>query len=196
MIYFDGKNPYGSKGGYVRDREMEDMRRGRDRASDYYGDYAMDGRDYYSDGADYSRDMYRRRGMDGHYPMVDPYLYMMGQQYPQMDYAQHNKKKYLPEEELRKWSSRLMREIGEKESLKMDSIMKRAESLSIEFEKFSPQEFYTTMLMIYSDYHKTLGTANVDLYLKLAKDWLCDEDAEVRYGEKLAAYYYSVVKGV
>jgi hypothetical protein len=169
-MYYDGRNPYGSKGGYIRDKE--DMRRFRDRY-DEEEDYYMDGRVYYSDG----RRDYR---MMDHYPMMDHYSH----------------KRYLSEEELRKWSSRLTREIGEKENLKMDSIMKRAESLGIEFEKFSPHEFYTTMLMIYSDFHKTLGTANVDLYLKLAKDWLCDDDAEVRYGEKLAAYYHSVVKGV
>lgn len=178
-MYFDGRNPYGSKGGYVRDHAMDSRR-----------DYAMDGRDYhYGPMMDYEMDSRRRRDYysDGHYPM-----YPQEMMYP-MD--RHKRNMYLSEEELRKWSSRLMREIGERENLKMEAIMKRAESLAINFDKFSPHEFYTTMLMIYSDFHKTLGTANVDLYLKLAKDWLCDEDAEVRYGEKLAAYYYSVVKG-
>lgn len=179
-MYFDGRNPYGSKGGYVRDHAMDSRR-----------DYAMDGRGDYHYGPmmDYEMDSRRRRDYysDGHYPM-----YPQEMMYP-MD--RHKRAMYLSEEELRKWSSRLMREIGERENLKMEAIMKRAESLSINFDKFSPHEFYTTMLMIYSDFHKTLGTANVDLYLKLAKDWLCDEDAEVRYGEKLAAYYYSVVKG-
>lgn len=180
MMYFDGRNPYGSKGGYVRDHAM-------DSRSDYnYGpmmDYEMDERRRRMDGKVYYS--------DGHYPYHHEMMY-----YPHdMDYRSHKRASYLSEEELRKWSSRLMREIGERENLKMEAIMKRAESLAINFDKFSPHEFYTTMLMIYSDFHKTLGTANVDLYLKLAKDWLCDEDAEVRYGEKLAAYYYSVVKG-
>ena len=75
-------------------------------------------------------------------------------------------------------------------------IMKKAQEMGIKFDKFTEEEFYTTVLMLYSDYKSSLGTANADIYLKLAKDWLCDEDAEMQYGEKLAAYYESVVEGM
>ena len=36
---------------------------------------------------------------------------------------------------------------------------------------------------------------NTDIYLKLAKAWLCDEDVALRYGEKLAAYHDYIVMG-
>lgn len=46
---------------------------------------------------------------------------------------------------------------------------------------------------INTDYKNTLGKGNVDIYIRLAKDFLCDEDASVKYGEKLAVYYEDIV---
>lgn len=46
---------------------------------------------------------------------------------------------------------------------------------------------------MYTDYKNTLGKGNVDIYIRLAKDFLCDEDASVKYGEKLAVYYEDIV---
>ena len=60
----------------------------------------------------------------------------------------------------------------------------------------SKKEFYVTVLMMYTDYCKTLGTANFDVYLKLAKDWLVDDDIAVQGGEKLAAYHDKIVLGM
>lgn len=40
------------------------------------------------------------------------------------------------------------------------------------------------------------GTANMDIYLKLAKDFFEDPDTALRYGEKLATYYYDIVEGM
>lgn len=80
--------------------------------------------------------------------------------------------------------------------IKMDLVIKKAKDMGIEFDKFTEDEFYTTFLMVFTDYSKTLGTANLDTYVKLSKDWLCDKDSMLRYGEKLAAYRDYVVSGM
>ena len=77
----------------------------------------------------------------------------------------------------------------------MEKVIKRAYDMSIEFDKFSEEEFYVTVLMLYTDYKDTIGKGNAEIYIKLAKDFLCDEDAELQYGEKLAAYYEDIVIG-
>lgn len=247
----DGRNPYGSKGGYV-----SSSRRGRDRAdggdyADYrdyadnrgYGDGEYSSRDNYSSyprynhtrsGRDYERGDQRGgdygypfmvRGeidmrRDGHYPNYGmPPMYMGdygmdsrdygGKEYyirsrdardynmDSRDYRDYKKKQYLSDSELEHWAEKLKKEVEEKDKqyLSKEHIKKRAEDMGVKFDKFSFEEFYVTVLMMYTDYCKTLGTANMDTYLRLAKDWLCDEDIAVKYGEKLSAYYNSIVKG-
>ena len=127
------------------------------------------------------------RGMDQRYDYGYDYNY-------DYRYDGHDMK-YIPEHELRKWADKLMRSLDDKdkEMLKKETILKKAEEMGIRFEEFIPEEFYVTVLMVYTDFGKTIGSANLDMYIRLAKDWLCDEDAGLRYGEKLSAYYYHVV---
>ena len=50
--------------------------------------------------------------------------------------------------------------------------------------------------MIETDFGKTLtkyGLNNLDVVISMAKDWLEDDDVDMRYGEKLGAYYFNVV---
>lgn len=98
LMMRDGRNPYGSEGGYVtskrnrrgrRDRGMDYAYDRRDyRGGDYEydsmrGDRAYNGQDYTRSGRDYESmgqsDMARgnygdMRGRDGHYPMVQGYM--------------------------------------------------------------------------------------------------------------------------
>jgi hypothetical protein len=83
----------------------------------------------------------------------------------------------------------------DKEMFTKEKVMKKAESMGIPFEDFSEEELYLTTLMMYTDYNKTLGSANLDIYMKLAKDWLMDDDVEVKGSEKLAKYYDEIVMG-
>lgn len=164
MPYDYARNPYGARGGYVRD-----SRRG--------------GRDYnYT--PDYGEMDYARRG--GRYDMAYD-----GADYGSMDYGKHNQ---LDEHTLEMWAREMLQEIEpvHHAKFKMDVVVKKSEEMGIRFDKFTPYEFYTTVIMLVSDFGKTLGMTNVDIYTRLAKDWLCDPDAGVRYGEKLAAYYYSI----
>lgn len=201
----DMRNPYGSKGGYVsqtrprRDRTMhdgrgyyegefrgmtdhamhEDYARGR-RDYDYEDDYARNRRDYGYYGNDYAMNGYETRRHDDYGYM--PY-------YP--DYASGN----LSREELHHWKKKLTAEMekGECEMLADEKILKRAKEMGMKFEEFTEDEFVVAVLALYTDYCKTLGKANTDMYLKMAKDFLEDKDAGVRFGEKLAAYYDNIV---
>lgn len=171
--------------GRGRDREMdydEDMDyarggrgggrgRGRDRAMDYAGDYARGGRG-------------RDRGMDYGYDYRGDY----GMDYGEGDYK-------LEKQDIEEWTKKLMKGIDdkEKEMFQKEKVLNKAKEMGVKFEDFTPEEFYVTVLMVYTDYCKTLGSANIDLYLRLAKDWLMDDDVEMKYSEKLASYYDNVV---
>lgn len=222
----DMRNPYGSRGGYVRDSRM-----GRDMRGDYRGRDYNYGNDYLSDNEVYGyrehptlydnveREQlkYEKSNPDGGYD----YGYDAGSYYPfdvrgsfsrydarmdrRYDYARGRDRRYdyasgnyLDEDELMDWQDDLMEQLDEKDKqlLKKDMIMKKAMEMGVKYNKFNEDEFYTTVLMLYSDYKNSLGSSNVDMYLKLAKDWLEDKDAEVQGGEKLAAYYESVVAGM
>ena len=232
----DGRNQYGSAGGYVssrrprRDRAMnEDMARGMNRGSrggnrgsnDYgsYGaeydsrmDYDYGTGEYNTRDSVYGRELYGYYGdtpfeIRRNYPMRDREMdYARGgrgrdRNMDYGDYGYDNRMDYgedetmLSKEELEEWVEELMQDFDsrEKEMFKKDKVMKRAEDLSIKFDHFKPEEYYATAIMLYKDYKKTLGTANVDIYLRLAKDWLMDDDVEMKHGEKLAAYYDNVV---
>ena len=175
-----------------------DMRSDMARGDGHYGyhqPFYMDrgdmrdysGKEYYirsRDAMDYGMDSRRDYG---DYDMRDS-----------RDYRDYNKKKqYLTDKEIEHWSEKLKREVEEKDKqfFTKEHIKKRAEEMGIKFDKFNLEEFYVTVLMMYTDYCKTLGTANMDIYLRLAKDWLCDEDIAVKYGEKLSAYHDYIVEG-
>lgn len=224
----DGRNPYGSEGGYVVSRRVRgDRRMGRDYANDYPNRYSdsenqrlnnqreesyMRGREYdghyepieimgrfngyYGGAEDYARGMREQDynyGRDYGYMPYPPY--MMDYGYGR-DYAQGEK--YLSDKDLKMWADKLMRDVEEKDKqfLSRENIRKRADEMGIKFDKYSFEEFYVVVLMKYTYHCKTLGTANMDIYLKLAKDFFEDPDTAVRYGEKLAAYYDYIVEGM
>lgn len=138
----------------------------------------------------------RDRRMDGHYYYPFEVAGRFGKEsyYPMYDYGSP----YLTERELEDWSKRLLYSIDEKykDIFKKEHIIKEAEETGIHFDQFTKDEFYVTVLMMYTDYCKTLGNANFDVYLKLAKDWLVDDDIAVKGGEKLAAYHDKIVQGM
>lgn len=218
----DGRNPYGSRGGYVvSGRSRRDRARGRndyeshntEYDSNYGADYGTG--EYNTRDSVYGRELYGyygdtpfeiRRG----YSMQDRNMdygydremdYARGGRGRGRDYGYDYRMDYgedetmLSKEELEEWTEELMEKFDsrEKEMFKKEKIMKRAEDLGIKFDKFKPEEYYTTVVMLYKDYKKDLGTANADIYLRLAKSWLMDDDVEMKHGEKLAAYYDNVV---
>lgn len=210
----DGRNPYGSAGGYVvsrRSRRDRAMRRGRDRMMDYTYrrgrehemDYARSGR-----GRDYEMDYAKNVSYSGAYGDT-PFQYSRTENYgrdyeherrygyydPREDYRYDYESGSLNEEELEDWSHELLEHVDSKdrEMLKKEKIIKKAEDMGIKFDMFTPDEFYVTTLMMYTDYCKVLGNASLDIYIRLAKAWLMDDDVQTKGGEKLAVYYDEIV---
>lgn len=178
--YDDERNPYGSRGGYVSsDRRYNDY----DDYGDYYDDYGRG--DYARGGRGGNRGSRGGRGND--YNMhfngtIDSRYYDRG--YDDFGGGMLSKK------ELREWQNKLCEEMDQQECemFQYAPIIHQAEQMNISFEKYSKEEFYTAVLMMYTDYYKTCGN-NVPMYISLAKDFLEDGDARVKYGEKLACYH-------
>ena len=205
----DGRNPYGSRGGYVTSRDprrRDRMGRMEDYNYSHGEDYAR-GRDYEYEGPEYpNRDIAMRR--DGHYypfeitgkmgyeeEMFDPYYQDMMHDYARGRGRDYAGAEMLSNRELMDWSQKLMKDVEEKDKafFKYENIEKKAKDMGIQFDKFTFEEFYVATLMVFTDFYKELGTANMDVYLKLGKAWLADEDSELKYGMKLSAYYDYVV---
>lgn len=203
MTNRDERNPYGSKGGYVssdrmperiydRDYDERDYRMGHN----YRGMH--DGRDdgahhmnVHYDGAGYYEGEFR--GMTDNRSRRD-----------YRDYAHHEYDRrmypdfgtgYLSKYELHDWQHELCKSMGQEECamFEYEAIIHEAESMGMIFDRFSKEEFYTTVLMMYSDYCKSCGH-DPSMYIKMAKDFLEDHDARYKFGEKLAAYYDTFVK--
>ena len=241
----DGRNPYGSRGGYVtssrrgrRDRTMEsDMARGgrgSSRGSNDYGTYdpEYDSRydndyatgEYNTRDSVYGRELYGyygdtpfeiRRG----YSMRDGGMdygeedmnYDMRMNYPRggrsRDYGYDYRRDYgmdyghgeykLDKQDIEEWTKKLMQGIDEKERemLHKEKVLNKAKEMGVKFEEFTPDEFYVAVIMMYSDHNKSFGNANIDTYLRMAKDFMEDPDVAVKYGEKLATYYDCIVLG-
>lgn len=108
--------------------------------------------------------------------------------YPIYDGAEEG---MLTDKELEHWAKKLLEEVDEKDKpfFKFENIKKKAEDMGIKFDKFSPMELFVATLMAYTDYSKTLGSANMDTYIRLAKDFMEDKDSDVKGSAKLALYY-------
>ena len=203
----DGRNPYGSKGGYVR----SDKSNGNDYAMDYRNDYAERNRRYdYRGNSDYRYEDYARSGqydreyhrpmgyeMNG-YAMINPdyargnrgrdYNYDYGRDY-ERDYADMEKEYH---EELKKWIEKLQK-MDTRIRVSKDQVLRQAKSMNIRFDEFTEDEFYATYLMIISDFPNVTNDYNV--YIGMAKNWLMDKDAKLQGSNKLCTYMYEIVLG-
>lgn len=166
------------------------------REQDYrYSDRAYDEPDYARYGDNAMRDRYYM----GNYSVPFEVSGRYGRQYympdHRMDYGETPTR--LTEHELKEWADRLLHSVEPpyKAIVEKERVLKRADELGMRFDKYNKDEFYVTVLMLFTDFCKTLGANSVDTYLKLAKDWLCDDDIAVRYGEKLAVYHDDIVEG-
>ena len=200
----DGRNPYGSAGGYVvrnkprRDRAMENedyARGGRDRdmvgRNDYaernsqsnYNDYA--GYDYAGSSRDYEQ--------GGQYGRDSGYGYGVGMfDYDTEDYRRDYGHK-LTNKDIRKWEKDLENADGTRgKKWDADQIRQVAQQHSIRFDEYSPELLTAIANMLYSDYCRVLG-GDMTTYVKLAKAWLEDDDFEGEPEEKAMLYYKCIV---
>ena len=198
----DYRNPYGSQGGYV------DSRYGRD-----YTDYPK----HYGSERDSRYDMpsygYGRTS-DGHYPYKQygehhrpmeyemrgieeisarPYYgsdYRMDYRGEYNDYAKEGKEQY--EKDLHKWIEKLK---GKETRFKIskEQVLQHAKQMGVKFDEFSEDEFYAVFLMLVSDF-KNIGVEPT-IYVRMAKDFLMDDDIAVSPSEKVCIYMYEIVMG-
>lgn len=215
----DGRNPYGSRGGYVSSSRRS--MRGRDRADmnydmarggnrDYRGyDRGMDmGYDYAKYSGGYGSGYNSQRGnQDGHYPYerygehnrpmdFEMYGYSIGGirpmdygMYPYPDYASEDMEKEW-KEHLKKWCEELKR--YDKFNMPKEQILSQAKQMGLKFENYNEEEFLTTYYMVISDDEDSL-ISNPQMAIIMAKNWLEDKDSKLKGAEKLSAYYYEVI---
>ena len=182
----DGRNPYGSRGGYV------DTQRGGRGGGDYArNDYNYSNRQYDSRRGDmaYSQQDNERGGRDYEYSRQ----YDMGTRYPfnvagefsrydsRSDMHHYNPNYGYPmpmmydrnygrgdytgdygetlnHKELEHWNKKLMKEVEDKDKqfFSKESIARKAQQMGINFDKYSEEELAVATAMMYTDYNKAL----------------------------------------
>ena len=185
----DGRNPYGSAGGYVRDY------RGNDYAMDYRNDYAERNRGYdYRGNSEYRMQDYARGNQyNGQRDRNNDYaMYGYGMIQPmyndyRMDYD-HMEKEY--HKELEKWIEKLKQK-DNRIRVNKEQIMRQAKNMNVRFEDYTEEEFYAVYLMLISDFPNVTNDYNV--YIGMAKNWLEDKDAKKQGSDKLCTYLYEIV---
>lgn len=103
---------------------------------------------------------------------------------------------YMSDDDLMEWAKELLHEVPEQDKplFTKESIERKARDIGIDFGKdYTFEDFYTAVLMQYTDYSIVFGAGNLDLYAKMAKAWLEDKDIDMDGGEKLAIYYEEIV---
>jgi hypothetical protein len=112
------------------------------------------------------------------------------------DYGYGDYGETLSEKELDEWCHKLKSKLDEREKqmFSKEMITQKAKQMGKEMKDFGEKELEVVTLMLLDDYKRTLGV-NVDVMIKLAFDWLNDEDAKVRGAQKLAVYYDEIVMG-
>ena len=161
----DYRNPYGSRGGYVRNSRRG---RGYDRAMDERYDSTEYGR------SDYRR--YDRRYNDEAYDRD----YEYDREHYGRDYAEEEMDKDY-EEKLHEWIKKLKKK--DRFGSSKEDIIRKAKSMDVKFDEFNEDEFYAVYLMMVSDYKHVANDPHH--YLAMAKEWLMDDDVEVSPEEKV-----------
>ena len=189
----DGRNPYGSRGGYVVSSRM----RGRDREMvdrNYYPEYSNRYNSSYDRPSTYSNYNYGSEHYGEHSRPMDyeMYAYGVGSMRPsyEMDYASEDMDKEY-HEKLEHWIKKLKQK--DRFGLPKEEVIRKAKEMGVRFEKFEEIEFYAIYLMMVSDYKQLANDPH--MYLALTKDWLEDDDVEMKGSEKVCAYLYSIVLG-
>ena len=156
--------------------------------SGYYGspeqDYARGDMNYRN---------YDMRGRDSGYPMHGQHYPPYDYGYPYDDYGDYGET--LSEKELEHWCEKLKKQLDdqEKQMFQKDMISQKAKSMGMQMQGFGEKELEVVTIMLYDDFKRTLGR-NPDTYIKLAYDWLNDQDSELKGAQKLAVYHDEIVE--
>lgn len=197
MSMRDGRNRYGSRGGYVSSRKS-----GRDRAMDYEHDYPERDSRYndrhYGEHRNQEHHMAYQQPREYYRPMdYEMYGYGIGGIRPMMndygygrDYASEDMEKEY-KEDLHEWIEKLRRH--DIFGLSKQQVIDKAKQMGVRFDKFEEEEFYAIYLMLISDFKQVSNDPHY--YLALAKEWLEDDDVAMKGSDKVCAYLYSIVLG-
>ena len=106
----------------------------------------------------------------------------------------------LTKDELEEWKMKLMREVEDKDKnfFTKENISSKAKAFGAQMKDYNEEELCLVTLMMYTDYCKTIKRfvgANMDIYVELARDWLEDEDSELKGSERLAVYHDCIIEG-
>ncbi len=191
---YDGRNPYGSRGGYVTSRSP---RRDRAQGMPYNGYPPRDMRNMYDtrnmpmpydmNGVPYdgNRDYGYNGGYDGNYDM-------RGRDYGEEQYGK------LSREDMEKWKHGLENADGSHgEHFKPEQLEQLARQMNIDIERMGGMDvFCMAVNMMYADYCGVARKYNLDrpeYYIDLAKAFLEDKDFHGNGEEKLWLYYKCIV---
>lgn len=167
----DGRSSYGSRGGYMRDSRR--------------GDYGYD----YNSNEPIGKN-YTRREYDDRPHSLSERLNRTASEYgdfTDLDYAAMDDEYHM---ELEDWCKDLKHQV--RNALPKQEVLMKAEQMGVRFDEYDEKEFYTTVMMLMSDFP---NIGQPETYIAMAKQWLEDKDAELTGSEKLSAYYYTIVKG-
>lgn len=183
MMLQDSRNPYGSRGGYVRDYN-EDYAR-RDRRRDYNDDYDYERRDMEYDrrnNRDYAN-YYDRRDRNEDY---------------RRDRRDYGEPEMFTHKDMETWKSMMKNEDGTRgEHFRSEEVKRACQQAGIDCEEFGEDVFCLAMNMMYSDYCKVAkkyGVDRLEYYADLAKAFLRDKDFDGKPEEKLYLYYKTIVE--
>lgn len=189
MMLQDSRNPYGSRGGYVRDYN-EDYAR-RDRRRDYNDDYDYARRDMEYDrrnNRDYAN-YYDRRDYDDYRDRNEDY---------RRDRRDYGEPEMFTHKDMETWKSMMKNEDGTRgEHFRSEEVKRACQQAGIDCEEFGEDVFCLAMNMMYSDYCKVAKKYGVDrpeYYADLAKAFLRDKDFDGKPEEKLYLYYKTIVE--
>ena len=192
MLMQDGRNPYGSRGGYVRDRESDYTRNERGRDYENHS-YDMDMRnDYrYNDVGDMVRGYGRRDRNEEDYASYHEEDYRRSRR----DYG---KPKMFSHKDMETWKSMMKNEDGTRGvHFRGEQVKHACQQAGIDCEEFGEDIFCLAMNMMYSDYCKVAKKYGVDIpeyYADMAKAFLRDKDFDGKPEEKLYLYYKAIVE--
>jgi len=196
----DMRNPYGSRGGYVvsdkrgyssTDRNSDREYNSSNYDRNYYGhDYESGSRGYEYD-REYNRDN-ANYGYDMNYYPVRRSGYFNyntygGDMRGGRDYASNDYK--LTPTEIRKWDKELKNEGA---PFSVDQVRQVAQQHGIRFDEFTPELLTAVANMMFTDYKDTVK-GDISMFVKLAKDFLCDDDFDGEPEEKAYLYYTAIV---
>lgn len=189
---------------------MEDGRRRRNARGQYMSDRAYE-HEIPHESKDYGS-FHEERGFKpveamgyftGYYGGGSDMRYDGNYAYPRMDYGYDYAGDYgegLTKDELEEWKMKLMKEVDEKDKhfFTKENISSKARNIGAKMKDYSEEELCLVTLMVYTDYCKTIKKfigANMDIYVELARDWLEDEDSELKGSERLAVYHDCIIEG-